>query len=262
MPKETPYSDSTDKPYRVFSVIIGVAAAIVIAAIAYLALTPNPARASDIAGITQGTYLLHMNGAAGCSAQAVKVGDRTLILTANHCVEDKKAVYSINRITFDDTTFDKRVSEIVFYVDVLKRDIDGEVAVLRTVNPDVDLETVDLATIEEAKAALLKGAVVLTAGFPGTQNSPIGDLVFTDGMFTGLARSFVPTAKQPMYRTTAPIYYGNSGGGLYIEVGGSWKLVGITSQTDPELRWANSLFATRDVIEKNIRLTPKPATDK
>lgn len=240
---------------------VGIIVALALLAIGYLAFSSG-ARASDLNGITAGTYLLHKDGEPGCSAQAVKDDGRLLLLTANHCVVKKDGVYSVNSVTYDAIEFDKKVSETIFYVDVVKRDETTDMAVLRPVDKALSLATVDLATIAETKAALVKGADVLVAGFPASENSPIGDLVFTEGMYTGLSRSFVPLVKAPMYRTTAPVYYGNSGGGLYVQVDGTWKLVGITSQTDSEMRWENSLYVSRDSIDKAIRLTPKPATDK
>ncbi len=229
-----------------------------------VALMSPLAFASDLTGIQNGTYLLHMNGDPGCSAQAIKRDGKVLFLTANHCVTDTAAEYSVNRITFDADKFDKKVFESVYYVDVVKRDATTDTAVLRPVDKSLVLDVVDLATIAEAKAALSKGAPVLVAGYPNSMASPIGDLVFTEGMYTGLSKAFVASVTSPMFRTTASIYYGNSGGGLYVKIGDTWKLIGIASQTDPELRWVNSLFATTESIDKAIRLLAplRPATDK
>lgn len=241
---------------------VGIVAALAMVAITVLVFSPNPARASDIAGIAGATYVLHEDGDAICTAQAVDTDDGLLILTANHCVDNRSAAFSVNLVTFDEAKFDKKVAETAYFLDVVRRDAKTDIAVLRPIDKSIDLDTVDLATVDEADAALSTGVPVLVAGFPGTDTAPMGDLLITDGRYVGLSKSYAPGTDGPLYRTTVSVHYGNSGGGLYVQVGDSWKLVGITSQLDPERKWVGSLFGTRDAIEKNIRLTPKPATDK
>lgn len=243
---------------------IGIIVALALLAIGYLVFAANSAKASDLAGIEKGTYMLYSDGVPGCSMQAVERDDSIFLLTANHCVRaaGAKTEYSLHLIAFDESIFDKKIGEDVHYLEVVKRDPATDVAVLRPLDKDATFATVDIATADEAKAALFNGADVLAAGYPSTMAAPIGSLVFTDGHYVGLNRSFVPTVTAPMYRTTVSVHYGNSGGGLYAEVGDTWKLVGVTSQLDPERFWANSLFATIESIEKALRWQPKPATDK
>lgn len=225
-----------------------------------LAVSASPAIASRVPDIIAGTYILYENGNPSCTAQAVSVDGQVNLLTAGHCTTDKKAVYSVHTIVFDADKFDKKVTESIFYADVVRRDEEADVSVLRPVLQNSGLSVVDLATPDDIKK-LIKGVDVLVAGYPGSTASPMGELVLTDGYYTGISASWVPEIKTPMYRTSASIYYGNSGGGLYMLVDGELKLVGITSQTDPEMRWSNSLFATYDSITKALRLAPKPATD-
>lgn len=260
MPDRKDYVRDPDMPATAW--FVGIITALALLAIGYLVFAAQPAKASDIAGITKATYLLHSEGVPICSAQAVTTDDGLLFLTAQHCVENKTAQFSVNVVTLDDVKYDKKVFEAAYFVDVVKRDKEADVAVLRPMDRSLKLDTVDLATVAEAKAALIKGVEVLIAGFPDTSNAPIGDLLFTDGRYVGLSKSYSPDIKGPLYRTTGSVHYGNSGGGLYVQVGHAWKLVGVASQVDTDRMWVGSLFVNRDAIEKAIRLTPKPATDK
>ena len=241
---------------------VGAIVALALLAIGFLVFSANSAKASEFTDIEAGSFLLYENGSPLCTAQAVKANDKVVILTANHCVKGTKSEYSIHLVDRDEANGQK-LSEDVYYLEVVKRIPTTDLAVLRLIEKDVEIPLVDLATPEEATKVLIKGVEVVVAGYPNTDNSPMGELVYTDGRFTGMSKSFVPEVTVPLTRTTVPVHYGNSGGGLYVEIDGTYKLVGIASQTDPGLRWANSLFATASEINKAVRfIAPKPATDK
>lgn len=249
-----PKDDEYDRAPTVIKWIMGAAVGAALGIVAGLAIAPQ-VQASDVGQIAAGTYILHRDGQPGCTAQVVGTDAGQRILTAQHCVDLVDAQYSINRATFDPVLFDKKVVETAYFAEVIRRDKNADVAVLRLMDQSIVLDAVDIATTEEAKATA-KGEAVLIAGYPDTNDAPIGDLVFTDGRFVGLSNAYEKSIKGSFYRTSASVHYGNSGGGLYADIDGTWKLIGITSQLDPSRMWAGSLFATRDAIEKNIRLAP------
>lgn len=245
--------------YKIFT---GALAALAIVLLSLIMFAPRAAFASDFTQIESGSFILYTNGTPSCTSQAVESGGKVAVITANHCTTGRDDEYSIHLVLRDQSNGQK-VSELVYYVEVVKRIPEADISVLRLVDDKAVIPLVDLASAEEAKLALTKGAPVLVVGYPNTDNSPMGELVFTDGRFTGMTKSFVPEVKVPLFRTTVPVHYGNSGGGLYVQIGDTYKLVGITSQTDPSLRWANSLFAPTGEIQKAVRLlAPKPPTDK
>lgn len=219
----------------------------------------SAAQASTLADIEAGTYLLHSNGEPVCSAQAVTASGQTLLITADHCTDTLNAEYAIHFLHRDPEDISRKISEQVYYAEVIKRVPESDIAILRTL-ADAELPTVDMAIPVIAKRALSKGTKVLVAGYPHTATAPIQDLVFTEGMFTGLSKSWMPSVKSTMYRTTGSVHYGNSGGGLYAMVGGTWRLVGIASQTNPHRMWSDSLFAKIDDVVSAIKSLP--ATDK
>lgn len=231
-------------------ILIGFAAAL------GLAWFGSGVRAADLAAIEAATFILYEGNRETCSAQVVHSGNgETLLLTANHCVgSGKEANYAV-RTTVENDEGDV-TSYTVYTAKVLKKDGKNDLAVLKLVDAGVSLPMTDLATVEEAAAALFKGAKVLAAGYPATGNAGMADLVFTDGLFTGLRKSFEPSVKVDVYRATAPIWYGNSGGGLYVEIApGNWKLVGVATQTDPETPWETSLWIPASEIHTMLKGT-------
>jgi S1-C subfamily serine protease len=212
-----------------------------------LALVCYPVHAVDLAGIEAATVILYQNDSAVCSASVVHSGDdATILLTANHCI-DSGGEFSIRAVNKEEREV---VSYTVYMVDVLKKEPKADLAVLRLRDKAAAFPVTDVATAEEADAVLFKGAEVLAAGYPGSRYAPMEDLVYTAGLFTGLRDSFVPSVEVPVYRTTSPLWYGKSGGALYVKVGDDWKLVGVASQLNPETPWETALFIPAKEIQK------------
>jgi hypothetical protein len=213
-----------------------------------LALVCSPVLAVDLAGIEAATLMLYKDNAPVCTTSVVHSGDDgTVLLSANHCI-DKGGEFSIRLVVKDENR--QTISYTVYMADVLKRDPAADIAVLRLRDKGVSLPVTDVATVEEADAALFKGADVLAAGYPGTRYARMDDLVYTEGLFTGLRDSFVGSVKAGVYRATTPIWYGNSGGALYTKIGDTWKLVGVATQVDPETPWSTSLWIPAKEIQK------------
>ena len=221
---------------------------------ALLTLLASPVAAVDLAGIEAATFILYANGNSTCSGQVVQSGEGgTLLLTAHHCLGDSA-----------DTEFSIRTTvkvgrDIVSYTSysavVIKKDPKQDLAVLRLRDEKVTLPVTDLATAEEADTALFKGADVLAAGYPATWATGMEDLVFSDGLFTGVRESFVPSISVDVYRSTVPVWYGKSGGGLYAQIDGKFKLVGVATQLDPETPWETSLWVPVAEVHKMLKGT-------
>jgi hypothetical protein len=218
-----------------------------------LALFAPAARAVDLAGIEAATLMLYKDGKPVCTTSVVHSGDSgTILLSANHCIDtafmEPTPEFSIRLVVKDENR--QTISYTVYMADVLKKDPAADIAVLRLRDKGVNLPVTDVATVEEADAALFKGADVLAAGYPGTRYARMDDLVYTEGLFTGLRDSFVGSVKAGVYRATTPIWYGNSGGALYTKIGDTWKLVGVATQVDPETPWSTSLWIPAKEIQK------------
>ena len=223
------------------------AAAILVAFLASLA----PARAVDLAGIEAATYMLYADEKAICSSQVVHSDDDgTVLLTANHCVDGPDTTtYSVRETVRDGRAV---ISYTVYNAKVTRVDKQSDLAALTLLDTKARLPVTTIASVDEADTALFKGADVLAAGYPGTSNAKMADLVFTDGLFTGVRESFVPSVKIDVYRTTAPVWYGKSGGALYTRIDGDWKLVGVATQLDPETPWETSLWIPVVAVHKAL----------
>ena len=220
---------------------------------AMLALAMSfPAAAVDLEGIEAATLILYADDSPICSTQVVHSDeDSTVLLSAHHCVDGPDTtVFSVRKTERVDGEV---VSYAVFNAKVLKEDKESDLAVLRLTDKNVRFPVTTIASVEEADKALFKGAEVLAVGYPGTYASGgMEDLVFGDGLFTGLRKSFVPSVKIDVYRTTAAVWYGKSGGGLYTNIDGDWKLVGVATQLDPETPWETSLWIPITAIHKAL----------
>lgn len=245
---------------------VGIIVALALLAIGYLVFAGG-AKASDLNDIEAGTYGLYEGLERGCSSQAVRpAGGEILILTAAHCIGSADAEHSIHLTSFDE--HDRKVEETIIYLDIVKVDKTTDFAILRPVDRGIKIAAVDLATVAESDEFVTKGATVLAAGFPGSNRAPPGELVFTQGLFTGLSDAFVDEITVKMFRTTVPVFYGSSGGGLYAkvdpEIDSEWRLVGITSQLDPDMPWMNTLFVSTATIHAALKaagLVAPPTTD-
>lgn len=219
--------------------------------ISVVLLSVGTASASDLNTINKATLPLYNGSEFTCSSQVVHSEEETFVLTANHCVKVKdNKNYNIRVQTFDEKKLP--VGETVYYVDVFKQSDGKDYAVLKLREKDVDLPTVDIATVEEAETNLTFGKNVIVVGYP--QGMFAKTISITDGRYAEEVLGYDPTLSKELFsRTAAPVYYGSSGGGLYTETEDGWKLVGITSQLDPSIQSMVSLFVTPKNIEEAIR---------
>ena len=174
-----------------------------------------PVQASTFEEIVQGSYLLYDSVGPACSTQAVSTEQGMFFLTAAHCVDDTGlSVHLQHKEEY------QLLSEAIFYLDVVKKDVLTDIAVLKLKNEmGVSLfHPVDLASVEEANT-LQMGDRVTVAGFPGTSGVPMQDLMITEGMFMSTMICPDPTfSKEEFYHTTAQVFYGsfNSMGQLMV----------------------------------------------
>lgn len=141
-----------------------------------------------------------LNGSASCSGAVVA---KNRVLTAAHCLQYPNEKTVINGFT----------------AKVLKRDVDVDLMLLEVETPDSGVPVANKTPAYDTKA--------YTVGFPlGDQ---VGQRVVTDGRVQSKYPMSKPYDLTPFMLVTAPVIYGNSGGGVYAFVEGSWKLVGIVS---------------------------------
>lgn len=198
---------------------------IILAALALLATT-SLASATSLQDIVNSTYKLYEGASGYCSSTFVGNNDEgAVFLTAAHCVaQDGVMNIRIQKTSDEEKNYGEVLSEEVFYLKAVKTLKGDDVALLQTTSkihlPDT---AVDIATEDEAKKILKIGTPVTTVGYPKAQVVAV-----TQGQYTGM----VPPPEGgpwevPMYQITSPITGGNSGGGLYTEIDGSLKLVGV-----------------------------------
>lgn len=210
-----------------------------------LALLSSSAFASSIEDITRGTFVLYADGTSICTTQLVSPD---LLLTANHCVEKPDAKYSIKKV--NKSVEGDIISEEIFYAVPTELNKDNDTAILKLFTPFY-APAVDVATDEEA-ATLKLGDPVLLFGYPGSTYSPQETLIVTDGLYSGIVEALVPDLGGKFIRATATSYYGKSGGGLYAEFNGEWKLIGSNSQLNPEMISEFSLATSTEAVNEII----------
>jgi S1-C subfamily serine protease len=218
------------------------------------------AQAATLKEVIGATYKLYQGDRPVCSGQFVKSDAKDdFFLTAAHCIDaGPEVTFSVRKQNLDEKF--NPISEQIFYlkpVRVMKR---KDVALLRAIDPSGVFDTVEVASVEEA-AKLQIGSPVVVIGYP-----KVLDITYTAGEYTGKVRSPMEgEIDSPLYRTTAPLTGGSSGGGLYMKIGeNQYKLFGTTTGTFRDVSFMN-YFATvesvNDVIRTFVgqRATPTPA---
>src|SRR5690606_27326961 len=92
----------------------------------------------------------------------------------------------------------------------------------------------------------LIGEPVVAIGYPFADERAI-----TTGVFTGPV-SGILGVKAPLYRATAQIAPGSSGGALWAEIAGTWKIIGTAFAMRRDAAWV-SYFTTPDKIHALLR---------
>lgn len=213
-----------------------------------LSLLVGQASASTTVDILSSTFKLHRDGTPICSGQFVETDSvKDIFLTAAHCVKDKDATYSVVRYHVNDN-LDPTYDQVVY----LKRSkvlANRDVAVLEVVDPSVvEFDTVDVASEEEAKT-LQPGYPVIFVGYP-----MVKEITVTDGLFTGRVKTPPEAGKtvtHHLFRATVGVTGGSSGGGLYAEFDGEWKLLGTAygGFTIPDfINYFSTTDAVHDVL--------------
>lgn len=202
-----------------------------------------PAYASEITTIGPATYKLYGGTDAHCSMTLVKnEKDDVVFLTAAHCVDADDDTMNLRKQVYDK---DLRtvIGEEVYYLKAVKTIKNKDIALLKVKMTDVQFDeaVVDIASVDEANK-LKFGQDLIVVGYPAAET-----LSLTKGTFAGKIPSpFSELDKDtPMYQTTVPLAGGNSGGGLYAEFDGTWKLVGTVTG----MRRDNSVMTYMQTVE-------------
>jgi S1-C subfamily serine protease len=153
---------------------------------------------------------------AGCTAVDLGGGR---VVTAKHCVEDEDPALNFPVGTKTD------IGTVVF------KSADRDFAVL--INQD---------WVKHAAPAMRNprlGEHLYAVGYPLQLSTKTQELTVTDGVAAG------PLSDEGTLRITAPIYFGNSGGGAWAEDG---SFLGVTVSGFLELPGMNYMVGAEDVV--------------
>lgn len=200
-----------------------------------LGLMAVPATASTFEEIGAATYKLHDGMRPICSAVAVSP---TQLVTANHCVGSDDL--NIQIVKLDDEF--KPVAIDVKFVKTIRTLREYDQAMLE-LKDGILPSYVDMAKPEEVDLKL--GTPMITVGYPMVQ-----EITLTHGEFSAMASlvGMDSDMKKPFYKSTIPVTGGNSGGGAYIEIDGTWKLIGLTTGGYRHVSFMN-YFSTVDGLK-------------
>lgn len=217
------------------------------------------ARASSFDDIINGSYKLYHGARGACSMQAIGKGkdEKILFLTNFHCVDSLSDELNI-QVLYEDDKFNVLRRDVV-YLNVVKTDRAKDLALLETkYKIDKEIPLVDIATDEELKEVKI-GTETFSVGYPKAL-----EITFTQGYWTGYVKSPVKAFESPLVRNTAPITYGNSGGGLYIKnKEGEFKLIGTALGKWPDSEFMNyytPLAGIKSFLKGLVSFETKEAT--
>lgn len=184
-----------------------------------------PAYASSMKEIGNATYQLLVDDKMECSTTFIT---KTKLLTAAHCIElSGDHIYSVKRdIKNEDSVV---IASTVIYAKLSRISRADDVATLVLLD-DTDLLNVipvEVATVEEANQILDFGTELISVGYPLDKGKMI-----VEGLFSSREKLKQEPADSMFYKTSVNIMPGASGGGLYVEIDGTWKLIGTTFAID------------------------------
>lgn len=223
---------------------------------ALLASLAVPASASSMAETAAATFKLYGASRPHCSMTYVGSDDKgPMFVTAAHCVVDEDELNY--RTQVKDEKF-KVLSEQVVYVKAVKTIVKKDIALLQVLDKDIKVavKPVDVALVTEADTLVI-GDAVMALGYPAAQV-----LAITKGEFTGKVENPFKGDLEDglaMYQATVPVAGGNSGGGLYANFNGQWKLIGTTTgkrMDNDIMNW----WQTTATVQEALRGFIKPAT--
>lgn len=185
-------------------------------------LTGTASANTHLESVLKNTFKLYENDKPICTAIAVKTPAAHLIfLTAAHCVDDINSKYSVRQNLVTDGL--RPTIEAIYALDIVAVKSDVDMALFKLASKSEIANGVPIATDGEL-GVLEFGQEVITIAYPVTL-----DIAMTKGEFGGLVNSINSTITTPLFRTTAPMIGGSSGGGLYAKFGDTYKLIGTIS---------------------------------
>lgn len=147
------------------------------------------------------------------NCSAVSIGNSKL-LTAEHCIEGT-VDGSFNIDVYQGGVLSNQYS---IYYKVIKSDAELDIALL-----EINDKTLELPSVVIAETLPVEADEIWAVGYPGGMSRTI-----TTGLYNGEEYgNFGGVTQKSRLRSSAPIYSGNSGGGLFKKNGEHFELVGI-----------------------------------
>lgn len=164
----------------------------------------------------------------------------TRLLTAKHCVKDKKD----GTLTLEVTDKGKPIETRVVYYDRVKVDFASDLAMLKLRDTTHKYPTVKIADRLIAEI----GDEVWVAGYP------LGLIkTVTKGTLSGY--HYFPERNSTFYQASPGLTFGNSGGALFQVNNGKYEQIGVTSMKFNENHFMN-LFVPLEEIQAFLGMKP------
>lgn len=162
---------------------------------------------------------------------------KTQILTVKHCIKGKEGQFNI-----EVTERGKPIKDVNVWYDNDREDYKTDLAVITL----RDTETVYPVAIIANDELVELGDEVFVVGFPKALIKTV-----TRGLFSGYQELKGTT----LYRATAPLTFGNSGGALFQKNGDDFELIGVTSMKYGDSEFMN-MFVPLKEIQEFLRIKP------
>ena len=176
------------------------------------------------------------------SSDADKDGKvKTQILTAKHCIKGKHG-----QLNIETTERGKPIKDVNVWYDNDREDYKTDLAVITL----RDTETVYPVATIAAEELVELGDEVVVVGYPRALIKTV-----TRGLFSG----YQVINDATVYRATAALTYGNSGGALFQKNGENFELIGVTSMKYRDSEFMN-MFVPLQEIQEFLRLKPTKVT--
>ena len=176
------------------------------------------------------------------SSEADKDGKvKTQILTAKHCIKGK-----YGQLNIETTERGRPIKDVNVWYDNDREDYKTDLAVVTL----RDTETVYPVATIAAEELVELGDEVVVVGYPRALIKTV-----TRGLFSG----YQVINDATVYRATAALTYGNSGGALFQKNGDNFELIGVTSMKYRDSEFMN-MFVPLQEIQEFLRLKPTKVT--